>query len=312
MGLFEKKRCRNFVVYVDKVVKEDKNTWDKLDLEHCPMEAVYKKFSLEPNTIDFIGHALAMERDDSYLNKPALPTIEKIQLYMESQGKYGESPFLYPVYGLGGLPESFSRLCAIHGGTYMLNAKIDGIEWESGKVAGVKIDGQFAKAPMIICDPSYVPGANKTKVTARVIRAICIMDHPIPETNNAQSIQIILPQKQLNRKSDVYVSMVSAAHNVCRAGLYLAICSATVETNDPQAELKPAMDLLGSVLDVFIQISDIHEPINDSHAEGLFVTSSYDATSHFETSSQDILDMYESIVGEKLIFNIQPGEEDEY
>jgi Rab GDP dissociation inhibitor len=48
-------------------------------------------------------------------------------LYMESQGKYGDSPFLYPVYGLGGLPESFSRLCAIHGGTYMLNAKVDGI-----------------------------------------------------------------------------------------------------------------------------------------------------------------------------------------
>jgi Rab GDP dissociation inhibitor len=171
---------------------------------------------------------------------------------MESQGKYGESPFLYPVYGLGGLPESFSRLCAIHGGTYMLNAKIDGIEWESGKVAGVKIDGQFAKAPMVICDPSYVTGQNKTKVTGRVIRAICIMDHPIANTNNSQSIQIILPQKQLGRKSDIYISMVSAAHNVCRQGLYLAIASATVETNDPQAELKPAMDLIGETLDVFI------------------------------------------------------------
>jgi Rab GDP dissociation inhibitor len=46
--------------------------------------------------------------------------------------------------------------------------------------------------------------------------------------------------------------MVSAAHNVCRQGLYLAIASATVETNDPQAELKPAMDLIGETLDVFI------------------------------------------------------------
>ena len=105
------------------------------------MSAVYKKYSLDPNTIDFVGHALAMELDDNYLEKPAWPTIEKILLYMQSTGKYGESPFLYPVYGLGGLPESFSRLCAIHGGTYMLNAKIDGIEWEGDKVAGVKIDG---------------------------------------------------------------------------------------------------------------------------------------------------------------------------
>jgi len=127
MGLFEKKRCRNFVVFLDKINKEDKATWGGLDLEKCPMSDVFKKFSLEENTIDFIGHALAMESDDSYISKPAMQTIDKIMLYMESQGKYGESPFLYPVYGLGGLPESFSRLCAIHGGTYMLNAKIDGI-----------------------------------------------------------------------------------------------------------------------------------------------------------------------------------------
>ena len=106
--------------------------------------------------------------------------------------------------------------------------------------------------------------------------------------------------------------MVSAAHNVCRQGLYLVICSATVETNDPQSELKPAMDLIGPTLDVFIQISELHEPKNNSKAEGLFVTSSYDATSHFETAGQQILDMYEEIAGEKLVFNIQPSEEDEY
>jgi len=153
---------------------------------------------------------------------------------MDSIGKYGDSPFLYPVYGLGGLPESFSRLCAIHGGTYMLNAKVDGIEFgEGGEVTGVKIDGNVVKAPLVICDPSYVKDLKKTKVVQKVVRAICIMDHPIANTKDAQSIQIILPQKQLNRKSDVYISMVSGAHNVCKAGLYLAIVSATVETSNP-------------------------------------------------------------------------------
>jgi Rab GDP dissociation inhibitor len=42
---------------------------------------------------------------------------------------------------------------------------------------------------------------EKTKVIGKVIRAICIMDHPIPNTNEASSIQIILPQKQLGRKT---------------------------------------------------------------------------------------------------------------
>jgi len=32
---------------------------------------VFKKFSLEANTIDFIGHALALEQTDDYLSQPA-------------------------------------------------------------------------------------------------------------------------------------------------------------------------------------------------------------------------------------------------
>ena len=72
---------------------------------------------------------------------------------------------------------------------------------EDGKVTGIISNGEKATAPLIICDPSYVKGLNKTKVVGRVIRAICIIDHPIPNTNNASSVQIILPQRQLNRKS---------------------------------------------------------------------------------------------------------------
>jgi len=63
---------------------------------------------------------------------------------------------------------------------------------------------------------------------------------------------------------------------------------------------------------MFVQVSDLHEPINDACAENLHVTSSYDATSHFESASQDVLEMYERIVGEKLDLNVQPDEEEEY
>lgn len=114
-------------------------------------------------------------------------------MYVESLGKYGDSPFLYPIYGLGGLPESFSRLCAIHGGTYMLNTKVDEILFSSGKVCGIKSGEEEAKAPLIICDPSYALSLGKVQETCRVVRAICIMDHPIPRTNDATSCQIILP-----------------------------------------------------------------------------------------------------------------------
>jgi Rab GDP dissociation inhibitor len=156
---------------------------------------VHKKFKLEENTIDFLGHAVALYRDDDYLNQPAIDTLKRVQLYMESLGKYGDSPFLYPVYGLGGLPESFSRLCAIHGGTYMLNTKVDEILFKDGKVVGIKSGEEEAKAPLVICDPSYVSKYGKVKPVGKIIRAICILDHPIPSTNDATSCQVIIPQK---------------------------------------------------------------------------------------------------------------------
>jgi len=82
-----------------------------------------------------LGHAVALHYQDTYLFEPAMNTVMKMQLYLNSTGRYGESPFLYPIYGLGGLPEAFSRLCAIHGGTYMLNTNPDEILFdEAGKV----------------------------------------------------------------------------------------------------------------------------------------------------------------------------------
>jgi Rab GDP dissociation inhibitor len=186
---------------LDKFNKDDQSTWGKLDPKTNTMAEYYKKFGLDDNSADFLGHAVGMYRDDSYLSRPASETFERLQLFVDSMGKYGDSPFLYPIYGLGGLPESFSRLCAIHGGTYMLNTKVDEILVEDGKCVGIRSGEETAKAPMIICDPSYVNGMNKTKVVGKVVRAICLLDKPIPNTKDVPSIQIILPAKQLGRKS---------------------------------------------------------------------------------------------------------------
>ncbi|RRT60893.1 hypothetical protein B296_00044620, partial [Ensete ventricosum] len=40
----------------------------------------HSKYGLQDNTIDFIGHALALHRDDSYLDEPAIDTIKKMKV----------------------------------------------------------------------------------------------------------------------------------------------------------------------------------------------------------------------------------------
>jgi Rab GDP dissociation inhibitor len=104
--------------------------------------------------------------------------------------------------------------------------------------------------------------------------------------------------------------MVSNAHAVCAKDLYIAIVSATVETANPQEEIAPALAMLGSIREMFTSVSDLLEPTNNSLAENLHITRSYDATSHFETSDEEVLAIYERIVGEKFDLNVQPPEDD--
>ena len=134
MGLFEKRRFKNFLVFIQEFSEEDPKTWKDVDPKVTTMDEVYKKFGLDENTCDFVGHALALYRDDSYLSQPALDAIKRIRLYSDSLARYGKSPYLYPLYGLGELPQGFARLSAIYGGTYMLDKQIDEIVMEGGKV----------------------------------------------------------------------------------------------------------------------------------------------------------------------------------
>lgn len=174
------------------------------------MKDVYDKFGLEATTKDFIGHSMALFQTDEYINQKGMANdaITRIRLYVNSMARYGKSPYIYPLYGLGELPQGFARLSAIYGGTYMLNTDVDEVLHEGGKVSGIKAtmkdrDGppmKFeTKCKKILADPSYFPG--KVRVTGHLLKAICILNHPVASTDNSDSLQLIIPQSQVGRKN---------------------------------------------------------------------------------------------------------------
>ena len=67
MGLFEKRRFKNFLIFVQDFDENDPKTWKAIDPKNTTMEEVYQKYGLDANTCDFVGHALALYRDDNYL-----------------------------------------------------------------------------------------------------------------------------------------------------------------------------------------------------------------------------------------------------
>ncbi|NP_001133110.1 rab GDP dissociation inhibitor beta [Salmo salar] len=300
MGIFEKRRFRNFLIFVANYDLNDPKTMEGVDPNKSTMRDLYKKFSLGQDVMDFTGHALALYRTDDYLDQPCINTINRIKLYSESLARYGKSPYLYPLYGLGELPQGFARLSAIYGGTYMLNKPIEEIVMENGKVVGVKSEGEIARCKQLICDPSYI--MDRVSKVGQVVRIICVMSHPIKNTGDVNSCQIIIPQIQVNRKHDIYVCMISSAHNVAAQGKYVAIASSVVETNDPEKELKPALDLLEPIEQKFVSISDQYAPTDMGKDSQIFISRTYDATTHFETTCDDIKDIYERAMGTEFDF----------
>jgi Rab GDP dissociation inhibitor len=311
MGLLEKNRFRKFMTFIQDYDAKDPKTQNGL-LPDAKFSEFFKKYSLEPNTIDFVGHAVALYTNDDYLEKKAIVTIDKMQLYMNSFGRYGNSPFIYPVWGLSGLAEGFSRLCALYGGTYMLNRDVDEILFdENGNFRGIKSQGEEAYGKILITEPSYVEKLKKVKPTGQVIRRICILNHTVPNTKDVDSCQIIIPQKQVNRKNDIFIAVLNSTHSVCKKGYYLAIISTMVETKDPKAELKPAMDIIGQPLETFDKISEIYEPVDTSFKDNIFITTSFDPQSHFENDTDNVIDIYQKITGTKLDLTIEEEGEEE-
>lgn len=311
MGFFEKRRAKKFFEYLQRVHPEDSNTWEGKNLRAITMGDLYGQFGLEAGTQDFLGHALALHLDETYLTRPALDTCLRIKLYMESMLRFGKSPYVYPLYGLGELPQAFARLSAIYGGTYMLGTPVDELLYDpaSGCVRGIRSGDQTVTCDAIIADPTYV--REQVLKAHRVIRAICLLDHPIPSTGNSDSCQIIIPQRQLGRKYDIYIACVSAAHNVCAAGHWVAIVSTIVETSAPERELDFALGLLGPIKERFVWETEMLEPLDDGRTSRLFVARSYDATSHFETVCDDVKSLYERYAGKPLQVAKRPTAEEE-
>jgi len=305
MGLFEKRRFRNFLIYIDQYVAEDPNTHQGRDLNTMTMRQLYTEFGLVPDTHQFISHAMCLQLDEAHMDQPAAPTVKELQTYMYSLKRYGTSPYIYPVYGLGGLPEGFSRICAIHGGTFMLNQDIDEIMFnENGEAYGVKANGnQMAKAKMVIGDPSYFP-PEKIKPTGVVVRCICILNHPIPNTNESESVNIIIPGPQVGRVNDVFVCCTGHGLAVAPKGIYIAIASTLIEKGNPDEDVAPGLQIMGPILKRFTSVTSTYSPVEDGTKDKCFISSSFDGTSHFEKDVEDMLSLYKRVTGEDLDMNI--------
>lgn len=61
----------------------------------------------------------------------------------------------------------------------------------------------------------------------------------------------------------------------------------------------------------FVSVADIEEPIESGASDQIFISHSYDATSHFGTVCDDVKDIYRRVVGNELVLKQRQRQEEE-
>nr|XP_020145559.1 rab proteins geranylgeranyltransferase component A 2-like [Microcebus murinus] len=136
-----------------------------LDYEHhpdeyeafkqCSFSEYLKTKKLTPNLQHFVLHSIAMTSESSCTTVDGLKATKN---FLQCLGRFGDTPFLFPLYGQGEIPQCFCRMCAVFGGIYCLRHKVQCfvVDKESGRCKAI-IDhfGQRINAKYFIVEDGY-------------------------------------------------------------------------------------------------------------------------------------------------------------
>lgn len=66
-------------------------------------------------------------------------------------------------------------------------------------------------------------------------------------------------------------------------GKYIAFVSAEAETDNPEEELKPGIELLGPIDEIFYHSYDTYVPTNNQEEDNCFISGVRDQNTHLST-----------------------------
>eukprot|EP00177_Eucheuma_denticulatum_P002718 GFKZ01004888.1.p1 GENE.GFKZ01004888.1~~GFKZ01004888.1.p1 ORF type:complete len:515 (+),score=83.65 GFKZ01004888.1:164-1708(+) len=111
-------------------------------------DSLLASMSATPKLISFLSECVA----NTPLHAPAEHAINSIRIFQQSLFRFQTpTPYLYPDYGTGELPQAFCRLCAVHGGVYVLGRGINAVvaSEDGGKNAVVTTVGEVVETSKV-------------------------------------------------------------------------------------------------------------------------------------------------------------------
>ena len=259
----------------------------------------FVRYGISEQTQEFIGHAIALNLDDKYLDKHPKEFFDKVVLYVSSivTSKGVNSPYIFPEYGLSEISQFLSRVGSVSGITYRLNTKLDNLELEenSYKLDITDFEGEkiSLRTKAIISNPSYFMEDIIPKY--EIIRSICIIKGECDLLQENDSANVVFLSSDLKRKNDIFLLVLSEKEKVCPKNYRIAIISTKRETSsDPKEEISVVYSKLGNVIQSFVSVDTVY--CAREEIPGFYIIENIDHTPSLETGFKEFEYIFEKIL----------------
>ncbi|KAM8952828.1 rab proteins geranylgeranyltransferase component A 1 [Pelodytes ibericus] len=174
--------------------------------------------------------------------------LKATQHFLRCLGCYGNTPFLFPLYGLGELPQCFCRMCAVFGGVYCLHHSLQClvVDGETKRCKAV-IDnrGKRISCNYIILADSYLSEDVSANVCYKQIsRAILITDHSILKSESDQQISVLTVPPEEEGQNTVSVTELCSSTMTCTKNTYLVHLTCSSSKVTAKEDLEPVVQKL--------------------------------------------------------------------
>ncbi|KAL2096145.1 hypothetical protein ACEWY4_008293 [Coilia grayii] len=192
---------------------------------------------LTENLQHFVLHSIAMVTKETC----TVDGLKATQHFLQCLGRYGNTPFLFPLYGLGEIPQCFCRMSAVFGGIYCLRHSIQAlvVDKETNRCkAVIDTHGQRISCSHFVVEDGFMREQWKTTVEEHISRAVLITDRSVLPADSDQHISLLTVPPLEPGGPAVRVVELCSSSMTCMPGTFLVHLTCT-SRGAAQEDLEP-------------------------------------------------------------------------
>lgn len=243
LTMIEKRTLMKFLTFC--IELDFESPTDELnEIANKPFKEFLQSRRLSENLQNFVIYSIAMV-------KPHILTISGLKetcRFLRSLNRYGKSPFIWPLFGVGELPQAFCRMSAVFGCLYCLHKPASSIEIsqsvEEESCIKVTLDDEIIECKHLIMNRSYVPSKyiSVDQKPPEVSMAILITNASILPSESEHVSFLTIPPLP-GKEELVKIVELGPSSSACPSGLFVLYLTA-VATETAYTDLEEYAKLL--------------------------------------------------------------------